>query len=106
MEAVDEVISKAKGTRGRKNAEKQEAVCKPEVVEKRMKELVRLHIASKEAATDESEAIKATAEASGYNASNIRALVVANAGDAFADKKRNVEQQYELFDEVGEVGSK
>lgn len=106
MQGVDEVIAKAKGTRGRKNAEKQEAVCKPDVLEKKLKELIRLHIAAKEAATDESEAIKAAAEASGYNASNIRALVVANAGDNFSDKKRNVDQQYELFDEIGEVGKK
>ena len=102
MEAAAEADKAIKRARGRKDAEKQEAVTKPQVIEERIDELVRLHVRSKEAATDESEAIKAAAEASGYNASNIRSLVVARAGDNFVEKKRNVEQQYELFDEVGE----
>ncbi len=102
MEAAAETDKAIRKAKGRKDAEKQGAVTKPDVIEKRIKELIRLHVAAKEAATDESEAIKAAAEASGYNASNIRSLVVARAGDNFVEKKRNVEQQYELFDEVGE----
>lgn len=88
--------------RGRKDAAKQEAVTKPEVIEGRIDELVWLHKAAAEASNDESEAIKAAAEASGYNAKAVRAIVVARAGENFAEKKRDLEQQLELFEEVGE----
>lgn len=91
-----------KKTRGRKDADKQEAVTKPQVVEERIDQLVRLHIQAKDAGEAESDAIKKAAEDSGYNAASIRSLVVARAGDKFLEKKRNVEQQYELFEEVGE----
>ena len=101
MEAATET-GKSKRTRGRKDADKQEAVTKPNVVGERIEELVRLHTKAKEAATDESEAIKKCAEDSGYNATNIRSLVVARAGESFQEKKKNIEQQMELFDEVGE----
>ena len=55
-----------------------------------------------EAAKDFSDAVKKAAEASGYTAAAIRALVTARVGDKFADKRRSVEQQLELFTEVGE----
>jgi len=47
-------------------------------------------------------AVKKAAEASGYTAAAIRALVTARVGDKFEDKRRSVEQQLELFTEVGE----
>jgi uncharacterized protein (UPF0335 family) len=87
---------------GRKGRDKQEAVTKPEVVAEKIEHLERLAIKANEAAKDLSDAIKTLAEVSGYNASAIKALVAARVGDKFADKRRNAEQQLELFDEVGE----
>ena len=102
MQTAVEVIEKAKGARGRKDADKQESVTKPQEIEKRIDNLVQGYKAAKDAAEESSEAIKAAAEVSGYNAKAVRALVVARAGEAFEEKKRDVAQQYELFEEVGE----
>lgn len=88
--------------RGRKDESKQELVTQPKIVGELIDELVRLHTRSAEASNDLSEAIKSAAEKSGYNAAAIRKLVVARAGEKFAEAKRMVEQQMELFDEVGE----
>jgi hypothetical protein len=93
---------KLRKPRGRKDADKQEAVTKPQVVEKRIVELVQLHIAAHDASEAESDAIKKCAEDSGYNASAIKKFIVARAGDKFLEKKRDCEQQMELFEEVGE----
>lgn len=102
MDAATEVINKAKGARGRKDADKQESVTKPQEIEKRIDHLVQGYKDAKAAAEQSSEDIKAAAEASGYNAKAVRALVVARAGEQFEEKKRDVAQQYELFEEVGE----
>ena len=40
MQTAGEVIDKAKGTRGRKDASKQEGATRPDVVEKKIDELV------------------------------------------------------------------
>src|ERR1035437_10234004 len=100
--ATEEVISKAKGTRGRKDASKQEGITKPQEVEKRVDNLVKLYKEAHASGEVFSDAVKAAAEASGYNSKAVRSLVVARAGESFADKKRDVDQQFELFDEVGE----
>ena len=100
MEAGTE--TEVRKPRGRKNADKQEAVTKPQVVEAKIDDLVVLHKAAVTAAEEESEAIKKCAEESGYNAGAIKKLVVARAGDKFQEKKRDIGQQYELFEEVGE----
>lgn len=99
METVSDVIDKAKGARGRKDADKQEAVTKPEVVAKKLKNLIELYKVAQSASTDFSDAVKATGEASGYNTKAVRSLVVAKAGESFEEKKRNVDQQYKLFSE-------
>jgi hypothetical protein len=88
--------------KGRKDADKQEAVTKPKVVKGKIDELVKLYNRAYESGNDFSEAIKVVAESSGYNAGALRKFVVARANDKFADKKRDVEQQMELFEEVGE----
>jgi hypothetical protein len=88
--------------RGRKDADKQEAITQPDVINGRIDELLRLYGASQSAGVEFSDAVKAAAEASGYNVAAIRKFVVARAGENFADKKRDLQQQMELFDEVGE----
>jgi hypothetical protein len=102
MESVAEVIGKAKGTRARKDASKQEGVTQPQVIAKKIDELVKLYKEAHASGEVFSDAVKAAAEASGYNAKAVRSLVVARAGESFLDKKRDVDQQYELFEEVGE----
>jgi len=87
---------------GRKDAEKQPAVTQPQVVSERIDELVRLHGKAVDSAAESKEAITKCAEDSGYNAANIRKLVLARYGEKFPEVKRNIEQQAELFDEVGE----
>lgn len=102
METAADVIGKAKGTRGRKDASSQEGVTKPQVLAKKINELVKLYKEAHASGEVFSDAVKAAAEASGYNAKNVRALVTALAGESFEEKKRDVDQQYELFDEIGE----
>lgn len=87
---------------GRKDADKQPAVKKPKVIVDRIEELVRLHSAAKKATEASADAITKAAEDSGYLASAVRKLVTARASEKFEEKHREVEQQYELFDEVGE----
>ena len=104
MEQIDAGKGNGKGRtrgQGRKDADKQPAVKKPKVIADRIDELVRLHNRSKEASDDSSTAITKAAEDSGYLAAAVRKLVTARAGEKFEEKHREVEQQYELFDEVG-----
>jgi hypothetical protein len=87
---------------GRKDPERHPAVKEPNVIVERIDELVHLHNKAKEAKEDFSEAIAKAAEDSGYLASVVRKLVTARASEKFEERHREVEQQYELFDEVGE----
>lgn len=91
-----------KEARGRKGKDGQEAVFNHETVANRLPELEKLCRATKSASTDYSEAIKAAAEASGFNASVIRQFVAARVGENFADRRRGSGQLELLFDEVGE----
>jgi hypothetical protein len=101
--ATDKAIDKAKGPKGRKDGEKQEMVTQPQVVRDRMPDMVRLYKAADAAGVQFSEAVKATAEASGYNTKAVRARILAEANDTFEEKKRDVSQQMELFTEVGQA---
>lgn len=90
--------------RGRQDADKQTAAKKPKVIAERVDELAKLHNLAQEAAARSKDAIAKAAEDSGYLASAVRKLVVARAGEKFEEKHREVEQQFELFDEVGGAG--
>ncbi len=79
----------------------QEEVTKPKEMIKKLPLLLRLKKAADTAAEELAEAVKKVAEDTGYNASNVRALVNAKAGDNYGKVYRNVEQQHELFEEVG-----
>lgn len=85
---------------GRMDADRQPAVKKPEIVAKRLDELVELHHKAAAAAERAKEAITKCGEDSGFLASAVRKLVTAKAGDKFEEKHREVEQQVELFDEA------
>ena len=92
-----------KGARGRKSADGQEQPLKLDVIKKRMPELLKLST-EKEAATEAfSDAVKAVAEKSGFNANAIKKFVAARqAQDGFADKHRDAEQLVLLFETIGE----
>lgn len=94
---------KSRRARGRKDENKQEGVTVPSKVKDAIDELVNLYRAQHMAAAGFSDAVKAVAEKSNYNAAAIRKFVVARAGEKFAESKRLAEQQMELFEEVGEV---
>lgn len=85
---------------GRKDASKQPAVKRPQIVAEKLDYLVGLHNAAKTKADERDEAVTAVAEESGYLASAVRKLVTAKAGEKFEEKHREVEQQGELFDEA------
>jgi len=102
IETTGKGKGKGKGAGGRIAPDGQEAVRRPEVVAKRIEALETLARRQQEAGKDLSEAIKACAEESGYNAAAVRRLVSARLGDAFAERKRDAEQQLELFEDVGE----
>jgi len=105
MDQIDAGKGNGKGRtrgQGRKDADKQPAVKKPKVIADRIDELVRLHNKASEASEAAKDAVAKAAEDSGYLASAVRKLVTARAGEDFEKKHREVEQQYELFDEVGE----
>lgn len=88
--------------KGRQGADKQTMVKKPEIISKRIDELVKLQNAAGAAAEKAKDAITKAAEESGYLASAVKKLVTARAGDKFEEKHREIEQQAELFTEVGE----
>ena len=103
MEAVDSKINGKKhhGV-GRMDADKQPAVKKPQIIAKRLDELVELQNKAAAAGERAKDAITKAAEDSGFLASAVRKLVTAKAGDKFEAKHREVEQQKELFDEAAE----
>lgn len=100
MEAVDHKINGKKhhGV-GRMDADKQPAVKKPQIIAKRLDELVDLQNKAAAAGERAKDAITKAAEDSGFLASAVRKLVTAKAADKFEVKHREVEQQKELFDE-------
>lgn len=93
----------ATGAAGRKGRDGQEAVTKPQVVRDAISNLEDLLKKAKLADEALNDAIKKVAQESGYLASAIKKLVKARVGDSFVDKKRDAEQQLELFSEVGHL---
>ena len=92
--------SKKEKPAGRKDGEQQSAVTRPKVVVEKIDHLVNLQRDAKDAATDLDEAIKAVAEESGYLAGTVRKLVKAKYADKYEERRREIEQQAELFAEA------
>jgi hypothetical protein len=84
------------------DADKQPAAQQPQVIADRIDELVKLKGAADDAAESYADSITKAAEDSGYLASVVRKFVTARAGEKFEERKRECEQQLELFEEVGE----
>lgn len=88
--------------KGRVNPDDQEQVQQPQVIEKRIDELVRLKQSAETAAEEFAEGVKAAAEDSGMLASVVRRFVTARASEKFEERRRECEQLSILFEEIGE----
>jgi hypothetical protein len=88
-------------TKARKDSEGQEAVIDLSAIKDRVDELISLHAAVRDASTDYSEAIKASAEKGGINARALRAYIRARASESYEKDKQYSEQLSLLFDELG-----
>lgn len=100
MDMRTEGLDKGAKAKGRKGADKQEAVIEVAKLRGKLPELVKLKKANDEAAANLNDAIKAAAEKSGLLASVVRKVVVASAGEKFEEKKREAEQLALAFEEV------
>lgn len=96
-----------KGKRRKANARKdqsgQEVVQRPQVVKNAATELIAAKKKLAHATETLSKLIKKVAEESGYNAKAIRGWLGATVGESFEKAKRDIDQQAELFEEVGET---
>ena len=88
--------------RGRKNADKQEAVITMAPVKESIDELVALKIQADAAGDKFNDAVKATAEKAGLLASVVRKFVQARAGEKFEEEKTKCVQLSLVFEEVGQ----
>jgi hypothetical protein len=100
--ATDQAIDKAKGAKGRKDAEKQTMVITMEPVKDRIEDLILLLASADEASAKFDDAIKATAEKAGLLAAVVRKFVKARAGEKFEEEQQKVEQLSLIFEEVGQ----
>ena len=98
-ELADETISKA---RGRKDADKQEAVISTKPVKDRIADLIALYIKAGEASDKFNDAVKATAEKAGLLSSVVRKFVVARASEKYEEEARKVEQLSLIFETLGD----
>ena len=87
--------------KGRQDRSGQETVKDITKLNEDMAKLLKLRSALSDASTDYSEAVKKTAERSGFLASVVRRLADAKHGDKFDDVKRMVDQLGEAFELVG-----
>lgn len=103
MQATQDAnLSTEKKPRGRKNADKQEAIITMQPIKEAIDDLVGLHEKAGAAADKFNDAVKATAEKAGLLASVVRAFVVARASDKFDEAKTKCQQLSLCFDEVGQ----
>lgn len=89
-------------TRGRKDNDGQEAVTQSRVVAERLADLINLHNHAATVREELSDAIKASAEASGFNSKSLRQYVKARAEANCEPLRRAAEQLTLLFEEVGQ----
>lgn len=87
--------------KGRKD-QGQEAVVKPDILVKKLPELVNLFNKKVQAAEACNDAIKTTAEKAGLLASVVAKVVAAQANDKFEEEKKKAGQLALAFDECTE----
>ena len=101
MQTQDVALNAGKKPRGRKNADKQEAIITMKPVKDAIDDLVDLHTKAAEASDKLNDAIKGVAEKAGLLASVVRKFVQARAGKKFDEEKTKCEQLSLVFEEVG-----
>lgn len=84
-------------TTGRRGKEGQEAKLDAKVVAEALPGLEQAARASQAASEKYSKLVKKVSQDSGFNAANVRALIAARIGDKVDMKRRDAEQQCELF---------
>lgn len=93
----------SRGQGGRKGHDGSEEVPDFKSVKEASREVVKLLQKAEDAKEKAAKAINALAERSNTNSRNLRALFKASMKGNFADKRRDLEQQIVLFEQVGEV---
>ena len=101
MQTQDTNLKTEKKPRGRKNADKQEAIITMQPIKDAIDDLVGLHEKAAAASEKFNDAVKATAEKSGLLASVVRKFVQARAGEKFDEEKTKCEQLSLVFEEIG-----
>lgn len=100
MGAVDAGVGGSKSKRnvtGRQTPDGDEAVIKHTVFEKRLPELVTLGKKAEEANEAFSDALKKTAEDSGYNTAQVRKRVAAELKDTVESERKKAAQMALIF---------
>lgn len=92
-----------KGSRGRKGRDGFEETIKAAPIHEAASDTMALYVKAELAKADYRAAVKALAERSGCNTANLAKLFKASASGKFEDVRRNVEQQSNLFEVVGEI---
>lgn len=101
-----EALDLKPGSRGgRRDRDGGEETIKIKPIKDSAKEVMRLMRRADDAKTELSDAIKALAERSGTNASNLKRLFKASFKGNFTDVRRDVDQQSVLFEQVGEIAT-
>ena len=99
--------SELPGTRsksgGRRDKEGTEETIKIQPIKDGSAEVMKLYRKAESAKTAANEAMKALAERSGTNVSNLKKLFKASFKGNFVDVRRDVDQQSVLFETVGEI---
>jgi hypothetical protein len=92
-----------KEVRGRKTADKQEAVIEPKALKEALPSLVKLKLAADEATRALNDRVKTVAKKSGFLAAVVRKVTVAKAGEGFEEEHRKAEQLELAFTEVAKA---
>lgn len=106
MTTAEQALGMQEGSRGRsgrKDKEGGEETIKIKPIKDAAKDVLKLMRKADAARGQVSDAIKALAERSGTNASNLKRLFKASLKGNFADVRRDVDQQSVLFEQVGEI---
>lgn len=103
MQTTSEASTDRKPPAGRKAKDGTDEVIRTKPIKDACKDMMTLYMKKQQANADFNAAVKAVAERSNTNASNIKKLIAASASGNFADIRRGVDQQAILFEEVGEI---
>lgn len=100
-----ELVKGSRGRRGRKDSTGDEQVLKAQPIKDALSELMVAFKKAEDAKGAYNAMRKAVAERSNANAGDIAKLIKASAKGNFEDVQRDIQQQADLFELIGEVQS-